>query len=76
MQSNIQGYQDIYLPSTDLGFEPLYLKKIGEGEYIPINEDVDIFREEANQGFVNLFYWHLNRSIDCFIFTLKRGWPK
>ncbi|GBK62407.1 hypothetical protein LMZ02_03630 [Paenibacillus macerans] len=43
------------MPSTDLGFEPLYLKKIGEGEYIPINEDVDIFREEANQGFVNLF---------------------
>ncbi|MGG3308269.1 matrixin family metalloprotease [Paenibacillus lautus] len=32
----------------------LYLKKIGEDEYIPINEDVGIFREDANQGFVNL----------------------
>lgn len=32
----------------------LYLKKIGEGEYIPINEDVSIFKWDSDEEFVNL----------------------
>ncbi|MFD0715710.1 matrixin family metalloprotease [Paenibacillus sp. GCM10027626] len=32
----------------------LYLKKIGDNEYIPINEDVSIFKVNSNGQFVNL----------------------
>lgn len=32
----------------------LYLKKIGDNEYIPINENVSIFKENSNGDFVNL----------------------
>ncbi|MEC0126685.1 hypothetical protein [Paenibacillus pabuli] len=32
----------------------LYLKKTGDKEYIPINEDVSIFKVEANEQLTNL----------------------